>query len=815
MFNKSKLQSVLTEYKKALASGWWGDEQFKWEAIKCFQDNWNINATNFAEMLDRALSKTSVLLGSFNKFPRRMILKFAEAAPEEVRALFAALFDESSNVVDRIADFNEQADVLLQKYGGSSANHFQDANTISVYLWLRYPDKYYIYKLSEVAKVAKYLETEYTFKKGAYADNIRNFIKLYDEICAVLKEDPELADILKSKLTDDCYPDPELKTLTIDVGFYISRICAQSDLEGDRDPEWFGLDYDPGLTVEDWSILLRDTSVFNQNALEIMKRLKDYGGMATCTQLAQKYGENKNFYNSGSVALARRVCDAAGIEPNTRENGSTQWWTVLYVGRSADEDEPGSFVWKLRDELSEALDGFDLSGVRLHAAADNKVRYWLCAPGRGASIWDECVRDGIIAIGWDEIGDFRQYHTKSEIAEKLNEVLEPDKNYSSTAKALFEFANVMKPGDIVFAKNGLYSVLGRGVVEGDYEYDPARDDLKNIRRVRWTDIAEYPYPGTAPQKTLTEITDKDLLDKLNALYDNSTEPAEEAAPDAYTEVDFLSEVYMTEKNYDDLVGILKNKKNIILQGAPGVGKTFAARRLAWSVMGEKDDSRIEQVQFHQNYSYEDFVMGYKPVENGFELKYGVFYRFCQKAANMPKKDFFFIIDEINRGNMSKIFGELLMLIENDYRGKKLTLAYNGMPFSVPENLYIIGMMNTADRSLAMIDYALRRRFSFFEMEPGFKTEGFKKHQEAQNSEKLDKLIDKIEELNDAISEDSSLGKGFMMGHSYFCFNEHNVCTDERLRMIVNYDIIPTLEEYWFDNKTEFEKWEKDLRDVVE
>ena len=800
MFDKFRLTSVLKDYKKALASGWWGDEQFKWEAIKCFQDNWNINATNFAEMLDRALSKTSVLLGSFNKFPRRMILKFAEAAPEEVRALFAALFDESSNVVDRIADFNEQADVLLQKYGGSSANHFQDANTISVYLWLRYPDKYYIYKLSEVAKVAKYLETEYTFKKGAYADNIRNFIKLYDEICAVLKEDPELADILKSKLTDDCYPDPELKTLTIDVGFYISRMCAQSDHEGDGDPEWFGLDYDPGLTVEDWSKLLRDPAVFTQNALEIMKRMKDYGGMATCTQLAKKYGENKNFYNSGSVALARRVCDSAGIEPNTREDGSTQWWTVLYVGRSADEEEAGSFVWKLRDELSEALDSFDLSRIKLYATADNKVRYWLCAPGRGASIWDECVRDGIIAIGWDEIGDFRQYHTKSEIAEKLNEVLEPDKNYSSTAKALFEFSTVMKPGDIVFAKNGLYSVIGRGVVDGDYKYDPARDDLKNIRRVRWTDIAEYPYPGTAPQKTLTEITDKDLLDKLNALYDNSTEPAVSgessgywwlnanpkiwsfsdiavgdvqsytlynesgnkrrifqnfldakvgdmiigyesnpvkqivalgkitkeqdgeklcfekveglASPidyaalkdcpelenmeyfknpqgslfrlskdeydfimeliraenplatktsvEKYTETDFLGEVYMSKDKYEALVGILKNKKNIILQGAPGVGKTFAARRLAWSIMGEKDDTRIEQVQFHQNYSYEDFVMGYKPVENGFELKYGVFYRFCQKAANQPDKDFFFIIDEINRGNMSKIFGELLI-----------------------------------------------------------------------------------------------------------------------------------------------------------
>ena len=154
----------------------------------------------------------------------------------------------------------------------------------------------------------------------------------------------------------------------------------------------------------------------------------------------------------------------------------------------------------------------------------------------------------------------------------------------------------------------------------------------------------------------------------------------------------------------------------------GRRKTFAAKRLAYSMMGHKDDSRIELVQFHQNYSYEDFVMGYKPTDSGFALKSGVFYEFCNKASSQPGKDFFFIIDEINRGNMSKIFGELLMLIEKDYRGTEATLAYNGKAFSVPENLFIIGMMNTADRSLAMIDYALRRRFSFFEISPGFETE---------------------------------------------------------------------------------------------
>ena len=285
------------------------------------------------------------------------------------------------------------------------------------------------------------------------------------------------------------------------------------------------------------------------------------------------------------------------------------------------------------------------------------------------------------------------------------------------------------------------------------------------------------------------------------------------AIESYSKADFLGEVYMSEEKYDALAAVLKNKKNIILQGAPGVGKTFTARRLAYSIMGEKDDSRIEFVQFHQNYSYEDFVMGYKPVENGFELKYGIFYKFCQKAANQGDKDFFFIIDEINRGNLSKIFGELLMLIENDYRGTKATLAYNGLPFSVPKNLYIIGMMNTADRSLAMIDYALRRRFSFFDLEPGFDSEGFISYQETLKSETLNELITRIKELNYEIANDKTLGKGFCIGHSYFC--SRDICTDEWLRSVVEYDILPMLSEYWFDDTSRLQKWENILRGVFQ
>lgn len=144
---------------------------------------------------------------------------------------------------------------------------------------------------------------------------------------------------------------------------------------------------------------------------------------------------------------------------------------------------------------------------------------------------------------------------------------------------------------------------------------------------------------------------------------------------AYTEEDFLNEVFISRKQLTYLESVLRCKKNIILQGAPGVGKTFAAKRLAYMMMKEKDESRVCLVQFHQNYSYEDFVLGYKPSGETFELQRGIFYKFCITAANNPDKEFFFIIDEINRGNLSKIFGELLMLIEKDYRGTQLTLAY--------------------------------------------------------------------------------------------------------------------------------------------
>ena len=209
-------------------------------------------------------------------------------------------------------------------------------------------------------------------------------------------------------------------------------------------------------------------------------------------------------------------------------------------------------------------------------------------------------------------------------------------------------------------------------------------------------------------------------------------------------------------------------------------------------------------------------MGIRPSTNGFDIKTGAFYNFCKKAEKDSDNKYFFIIDEINRGNLSKIFGELFMLIENDKRGNKnkLQLLYRDEMFYVPENVYIIGMMNTADRSLAMLDYALRRRFAFFDLKPGFTTEGFRAYRDGLDNKKFEALVQCVQSLNEKIASDESLGEGFCIGHSYFCNMEPEEVTDAKLQGIVEYELIPMLKEYWFDEPLKVKEWSDNLRSAV-
>lgn len=528
MLSQEKIRESLEQYKAVFDERWF-DEKYKWEAVKCFQDNWDIKADDFAAMLFRATEKTSNLLASMNNFPRKMIIEYAKMEKETVRAMFIHLFDETKSVTDRVMKFQQEAQDMCDRLT-PGLQHYQRPMAITVYLWLQFPDKHDVFKYSICKGASEYLGNDFMPKKGNTVHNIKGNIKLMDELVAAINQDQELMKRYGEKRDENCDQDMSHRTLAFDVAVYI----------------------------------------------------------ATCL--------------------------------NEKEKTPTE---------------------------------------------ENPL---------------------------------------------------PD-------------------------------------VESEYE--------------------------------------------------------------TYTKDDFLKEVYIGEEKYDTLKNLLLKKQNVIMQGAPGVGKTFAAKRLAYSIMGVKDESRVEFVQFHQNYSYEDFIMGYKPCGTGFELQNGIFYKFCQKAANNPDVPYFFIIDEINRGNMSKIFGELLMLIEKDYRGTKATLAYNGLPFAVPRNLYIIGMMNTADRSLAMIDYALRRRFSFFAMEPGFETDGFKSYMDSLKDDTFHALIEVIVALNQVIVKDASLGKGFCIGHSYFC-GQKKVDEEEMIgwmSSVVDYDIIPMLEEYWFDEPEKVTMWRNRLQGV--
>ena len=485
-------------------------------------------------------------------------------------------------------------------------------------------------------------------------------------------------------------------------------------------------------------------------------------------------------------------------------NSALTIWYEKYLKWLADGGDPDT----LEDE----------GNVNVLADDTSKdVRYWIYTVFNDES-WKECQKKGIMVIGCDNIGDYMQYDSKEALRQALIETYEGESSRKNQALMTWSFSRIIKQGDVIFAKRA-NTLVGKGVVTGEYAFDDSRPEYKNVRTVKWQQIGEWEHPGNAVAKRLTDISPyTEYVEKLNAIFGAEVMDEDEDAPEIiyppYTAEDFLSEVYMTKEEYDILVAVLMSKKNIILQGAPGVGKTFAAKRLAYSIMGEKDKERVMMVQFHQSYSYEDFIMGFRPSAAGFELKKGAFYNFCKKAEEDSDNDYFFIIDEINRGNLSKIFGELFMLIETDKRGIELQLLYSDERFSVPENVYIIGMMNTADRSLAMLDYALRRRFSFIELKPGFETDGFRAYRQGLASDKFDRLITCIESLNNTIASDESLGEGFCIGHSYFCNLTGETLTDQALFAIVEFEIIPLLKEYWFDEPAKVRDWSNNLRSAI-
>jgi len=457
---------------------------------------------------------------------------------------------------------------------------------------------------------------------------------------------------------------------------------------------------------------------------------------------------------------------------------------------------------------------------------DNTIRdkrVWVIASGRGGYLWDSFLDNHIVSIGWNDLGDLSTYNSQQEVLTILQEDLEEgDARPVMSAKSIYQFVNDIKEGDIIIVKKGRTHICGYGEIISGYHYDPNKKEHHNLRSVKWIKTGDWKLPKGRwiAIKTLTEFTSsKEGVYWLFQLMEDIQVPSDHVVNKTYSRKDAFEDLFLDSGLFDDILEVLSTKKNIILQGPPGVGKTYISQRIAYALIGEKDHTKVNLIQFHQSFSYEDFIQGWRPSGEGFARRDGVFYTFCRKAVENPDKAFVFIIDEINRGNLSRIFGEVMMLIESDKRSEEyaVQLTYadpNDTPFYIPPNVHVIGMMNTADRSLALVDYALRRRFAFFDLQPAFDSERFLDFlSSAQVPENLVSIItERLGDLNKEIREDSALlGPGFEIGHSYFCPGEDDDPDRSWYLKIIRTEIIPLLREYWFDRPEQVEAWEKRLK----
>ena len=776
------------------------DERYKWIAAGWYKQKWNIEAADFADMYKEAFVKAANLLAANNYFPYRMTIEFSQQEPNTVRALFKVLYDEHISFTQRYSDFRAGFNKYVQPIG---KHHYQDPHAVSVYLAFEYPEKYYIYKYSIYENCGKLIGfVEDATDKNSTTNKIVNYNRMCDAILAVAKTDAELLKMSRERLTSDCYQDDAYHLLATDIA-YFGSLKETAALLNHQQQYWPPLsEYDPHITKEMWQNLLRDDTVTSGEDLQLLTMILAQGGESTCANLAAIYGNVFGYYNMLGSNYGEKVKNKLNIADYRDESGKVRFYVIPFVGRDVKENGNNRFSWKLRDELKEAMESMKLPDIK---KAQDKEAYdfdkniiLYGPPGTGKT-----YHTAIYAVAIIENRALAAVE-----AEDYSEVLKRYKQYKSEGR--IEFTTFHQSYGYEEFIEGIKPVADNDSEHGNISYSVKSGTFKKFcEKATISAVNENDNLGINSSPVIWKVS-------LGGTGDNPTRKDclenghirlgwDIYGPDITDETDFTIDggqyvlnTYINKMRIGDVVLSCYSSTTIDAIGIvtgdcvwhDEYAKYKRQRDVRWLVKGINEDiTKINNGRsltlasvYELNISLPD-VMAIVS-KNG-----------SDKGINAcPAQNFVFIIDEINRGNISKIFGELITLIEADKRLEqaeemKATLPYSGTPFGVPDNLYIIGTMNTADRSIAVIDTALRRRFTFKEFMPDAEVLNGVNVEGVSIKELLVTMNERIEALYD---------REHTIGHSYFLPLREKP-TIETLTGIFENRIIPLLQEYFYDD----------------
>lgn len=798
------------------------DEHYKWEALGWYKKHWNIDAEDFADMLTNAFSKTANLLSSGMYYPYKMITEYAQADPEEVRRIFKLLHDESIPLAERYHLFRDSCksriDQIMNEQPGreKALNHYQDLRAVMVYLTFEYPEKYYLFKSTMYSDFRDRIGfREEKTNQTSVIGKVDNFFRMCDMILEEVKMDQDLISMHKSRLDEDCYSDDALHLLTMDIVYYGSNYMSEDDFKKrpitkTETTYWPSLEeYNPGITKDMWISVLSDPAITTPENLDMLKKMLELGGESTCAHLAEVYGKTHSYYNKLGSSYGEKVkrrfnCpDCPDRESDTVERNRV--YVIPFVGRYVTENGNKRYSWKLRDELKEALMSIEIPNPEPEeeTATDiglNTILYG--PPGTGKTYHTVIYAVAIIenkelatveaedyaevleryneykTQGRIEFTTFHQSYGYEEFIEGIKPVIASDEETGGEAgeiqysvqpgvfKRFCEKADrpaVADTEDFGIGENpNIWKVSLYGT--GD---NPIRTEcLKNGHiRIGWDDYGkditdETDFTAYGGKVVLNAFMNRmQIGDIVLSCYSSTTIDA----------VGVVTGECEWHDEYEDLKRVRKVK--------------WLVKNIRENIMDMTDGTVMMQMSVYRlNVTLADVmktVGKYKPAH-------------ASKPARQG--NYVFIVDEINRGNISKIFGELITLIESTKRlgqseGMSVRLPYSQKLFGVPKNVYIIGTMNTADRSIATIDTALRRRFLFREMLPVPKVLSDISVEDLSISDLLTRLNKRIAVLYD---------REHTIGHAYFMPLKASPTIDTLAEIFAN-NIIPLLQEYFYED----------------